>query len=73
MRLITKGPLIRADLYSLLGGLFWFIHFSFRRQDLSGWGGLVFFASGLLSIVAISAGTYIQYSYRYNPEDAVEM
>ncbi len=57
--MITRGPVIYAELCWLLGGILWVVHCTLTGQDMSGFGSAVSCGAGYFAIALISAGTSI--------------
>ncbi len=55
--MITRGPVIYAELSWLLGAILWVVHCTLTGQDMSGFGSAVSCGAGYFAIALISAGT----------------
>ena len=67
MELITKGPIIKGQLYGLFGAVLWFV-----RPELQAILGSYGRVLGFVAICLISMGTYVLMDSRKNRESADE-
>lgn len=66
--MITKGPIIRAQFYWLIGALLWGLHFILIGENVGALGRSVSCFAGYMAIVLTSHGIYVQLALRSRKE-----